>query len=616
MKNIYSMFIFLGVSLGTNAQVPNSWSFVNYNGGSNGATTMGKCASFTIANCAYVLTGGVINSWSNNFWKYNTSTQVWTPLAAFPGGARTGAIAFTIDGKGYCGFGYDGSSYLNDLWKYDTITQWSLVPVTTPYPPTLNAAVGFSIGKKGFVGTGFSPSLGGETGVFWEWNSVNNTWAQRQSLPGGIKKYIASAFTIGSKGYIGLGSDGISGPTQSFYSWDTVTTSWTSLPPFPGLARSGATAFSIGTKGYVGSGTSGNPNVGYTDFFEWDPISNAWTVIPTIAGLPVGQGRYYATGFSVGNKGYIVGGGLSGVTFNDLWKYTPLTPPTPSICLVTVDTLSINNEIYWEKALYPQADTFIVLRETSSSNYTPIARISKNAFSSYVDTNRSKGPFNGNPNFTSYKYKLQYHDAFGNYSAQSPYHQSIFIQDQQNGNFNWNYYFIEGIGNIQTATYILSRRNVNTGITTTVGATSANSASDNQYTSLAQTGNVKWFVSTSGFNCTPSQMKAGKNGTKSNSSNERQFPTSTGIGNHVISQNDIQIYPNPADNNLNIECAIPALSIQTEIRDVTGRLLVNELLNGGHTQMDLKNLSNGIYFLSLYTDDRLIDSRKIIVQHY
>lgn len=112
--------------------------------------------------------------------------------------------------------------------------------------------------------------------------------------------------------------------------------------------------------------------------------------------------------------------------------------PTPQICMVTVDSLGINNELYWDKTLYSKIDSFIVYRETSTNIFKRIAAVGKNALSMYTDTARSVGPANGDPNITSYKYKLQFRDSCGNYSALSPWHQTIFVQDQQNGNFNWN----------------------------------------------------------------------------------------------------------------------------------------------------------------------------------
>lgn len=292
---------------------------------------------------------------------------------------------------------------------------------------------------------------------------------------------------------------------------------------------------------------------------------------------------------------------------------------TPSLCLVTVDSLSINNEIYWEKDLYPQADTFIVYREASASVYSVIARLSKNAPGSYVDTNRSIGPNNGNPNFSSYKYKVQFRDTCGNLSPMSDYHKTIFIQDFQTGSFSWNYYNIAGVDQ-QSINYVLYRRNVLSGVTTSVGGTSGTAFTDPQYNTLALAGNVKWFVGMSGFACDPNAKLSGTTAatittTKSNASNERQFPVITeGIEENSPVANDIRIFPNPVENELTLDFGKKPLILRIELSDVTGRIIFNEEVNNSKFILRTDNIKNGIYFITLYDANRIIKAEKIVVQ--
>jgi hypothetical protein len=294
---------------------------------------------------------------------------------------------------------------------------------------------------------------------------------------------------------------------------------------------------------------------------------------------------------------------------------------TPSLCLVTVDSASINNEIYWEKSLYPQADTFFVLRNTSGNNYSIIATIPKTGLSSYVDTNRATGLFNGNPNLTSYKYKLQYRDSCGNLSTMSGYHESIFIQDNQTGNFTWNQYFIEGFGPVTSVSYVLWRRNVLTSITTSVGASGGTALTDPLYPIISAYGNVKWYVSMSGFDCDPSQRLSSTTAatigtTKSNNSNEKQFPlVTTGIEYNKFAANYMKIYPNPVENMLTLDFGTIGVNFQLEIKDVAGRIVKTDDLIGNKFYLSTRDFNNGIYFLTLYDKDVLIKTEKIIVQH-
>ena len=41
----------------------------------------------------------------------------WIRQSDFDGTGRTGAVAFTIDGKAYVGTGFDGLNRLNDFWQ-------------------------------------------------------------------------------------------------------------------------------------------------------------------------------------------------------------------------------------------------------------------------------------------------------------------------------------------------------------------------------------------------------------------------------------------------------------------------------------------------------------------
>ncbi|HQQ95253.1 MAG TPA: T9SS type A sorting domain-containing protein, partial [Bacteroidia bacterium] len=250
--------------------------------------------------------------------------------------------------------------------------------------------------------------------------------------------------------------------------------------------------------------------------------------------------------------------------------------------------------------------------------YTAIARIPKSAYSSYLDTNRSIGPNNGDPRYSAYRYKLQYLDSCGNLSAMSPYHRSIFIQDQMNGNFNWNYYEIEGIGPLNTVNYILWRQNILTGVSSTVNGTSSNLMTDPSYAALATAGNVKWYVSTTGFNCNPSLKQneaaaAIKTRTKSNNTNERQFPTKLEELYGILTT--LQVYPNPAQEMIYLVSRAELPSAVLRITDLSGRLVIEKTISGQSVEIDTKELKNGVYILYLSPEGHKGLSRKLVIQH-
>src|SRR5678815_785878 len=69
---------------------------------------------------------------------------------------------------------------------------------------TRGGAVAFSIGSKGYLGTGYN---GAYRIDFWEYDPAANTWTQKADF-GGTVRFYAAYFSIGSKGYLGTGYDG------------------------------------------------------------------------------------------------------------------------------------------------------------------------------------------------------------------------------------------------------------------------------------------------------------------------------------------------------------------------------------------------------------------------
>jgi N-acetylneuraminic acid mutarotase len=182
-----------------------------------------------------------------------------------------------------------------------------------------SGAVGFSIGSKGYIGIGeTAPST--YTNDFWQYDPSTNAWTQRASF-GGTARAFAVGFAIGSKGYIGTGY-GANGNMNDFWEYDPVANSWAQKTSFGGAPRNGATGFVIGSKGYIGLNFLAFPVAESIDFWEYDPFTNAWTQKANFAG----PWRLGATGFSINNKGYVTSGLNTGY-FNDLWEYDPGSTP-------------------------------------------------------------------------------------------------------------------------------------------------------------------------------------------------------------------------------------------------------------------------------------------------
>jgi N-acetylneuraminic acid mutarotase len=257
---------------------------------------------------------------TRDFWELDPATNVWTKKADYPGNSGANAVSFSIGTKGYIGTGsaISFTNYTNEFWEYDPArNSWSQKESLTSTPARA-WAVGFSIGNKGYIGTG---SMDGAIAnsyykEFWEWDQATNVWTRKADFEGSARGG-SVGFSIGNKGYIGTGSDGNSTLFRDFWEWDQATNQWTRKADFGGASRSGAVGFSIGNKGYIGTGL--DITSAFNDFWEWDPQTNTWRRSSDFQG----SSRAAAVGLSSGGKVYIGTGSAGNAVFDDFWEYNP-----------------------------------------------------------------------------------------------------------------------------------------------------------------------------------------------------------------------------------------------------------------------------------------------------
>jgi N-acetylneuraminic acid mutarotase len=209
---------------------------------------------------------------THHFWEYDPQNDSWIQRADYPG-AIVGSASFSIGSKGYIVTG----SYSRLLWEYDGDTASSTYDTWTqkaPFPPAAGryAGVAFSIGKKGYLGTGTNGNTYQKD--LWEWDgdtasTTYNTWSQKAPMPG-VPRAQAVGFSIGNKGYIGTGLDiDANINLNDLWEWDQATDTWTQMPDLPGPGRQAAVAFSIGNLGYIGTGYGGYLQPNLIDFWEF-----------------------------------------------------------------------------------------------------------------------------------------------------------------------------------------------------------------------------------------------------------------------------------------------------------------------------------------------------------
>ena len=292
--------------------------------------------------------------------------------------------------------------------------------------------------------------------------------------------------------------------------------------------------------------------------------------------------------------------------------------PTPDICMVTVDSLSINNIVYWDKTVYNNVDSFVVYRQVNSNVYNRIGAQPYSALSQFIDTVRSVGGTNnGDPNGGSYRYKLQTVDTCGNYSALGPYHNTVYIQHNSSGVFTWaTSYSIENQTSPVT-NYVLFCDTANTNVWTQIQSVAGNQqqVADAGYNNHSNIAN--WRVDATGFSCNPTlRLANGANSTMtvrvkshSNQNNNRV----AGIK-QLAGTNQVTVYPNPATNVLNIGFVSATNKASVKITSLLGSEVYNNTqLSGSNLSIDISNLASGTYLVHITTDN-VSEIKKIVKQ--
>ncbi len=86
----------------------------------------------------------------------------------------------------------------------------------------------------------------------------------------------------------------------------------------------------------------------------------------------------------------------------------------------------------------------------------------------------------------------------------------------------------------------------------------------------------------------------------------------TGIANYSIA-NQINIFPNPASDILNINLGLLSGTKTVELYDVSGRLVAQKNTEGDAMQLNLADVSKGTYFVKVLNDKNVVAVKMIIV---
>jgi len=83
--------------------------------------------------------------------------------------------------------------------------------------------------------------------IFGKWDQSTNTWTQKADFGGSARGW-AVGFSIGTKGYIGTGADNLNGDLKDFWEWNQSTNVWSQKADFGGTGRNAAVGFPLAVK--------------------------------------------------------------------------------------------------------------------------------------------------------------------------------------------------------------------------------------------------------------------------------------------------------------------------------------------------------------------------------
>ncbi|TAE59099.1 MAG: hypothetical protein EAZ89_02810 [Bacteroidetes bacterium] len=232
----------------------------------------------------------------------------WLQKASVGAAGRFWSIAFSIGGKGYGGTGklsFSGSR-TDDFWEYDpaadTWTQKANVP-----GGAREGMDGFAIGDKGYAAFGTSFIAFGSD--LYQYDPATNNWTAKSSVPGGVGFAFSHGFVIDSTYYIGPENG-----TNNFYAYNGASDTWSVKADFPGADRRAQVTFSLRGKGYLGLGAGVFGGVS-RDMWSYNPATDTWTKVADMD-IPSDQ----STAFSTGGFGYVYNVGQNG---SNLYRYDP-----------------------------------------------------------------------------------------------------------------------------------------------------------------------------------------------------------------------------------------------------------------------------------------------------
>ncbi len=267
------------------------------------------------------------------------------------------------------------------------------------------------------------------------------------------------------------------------------------------------------------------------------------------------------------------------------------------ICIVGVDSTN-KNRIVWNKPLSAAIDSFYIYKETNITNvYQMIGSVNYDSLCVFVDVN-------SHPDVQSNKYKISIKDKCELESNASVPHHTMHLSINQGVGITWNLIW-DAYQGFTVSTYNVFRGTA----PSNMQLIGTSSGSNSQYSDLTPpSGFVYYQVEV----VSPNQC----NPTRSYNSSRSNIVTNQNIG---IFENSntlglISIYPNPASDFFILKTSnVNSTGLILNIYNVIGELIKSEPLVHNQQEINIKDLSSGIYMVEIKSKD-LTQKQKLVIE--
>lgn len=291
-----------------------------------------------------------------------------------------------------------------------------------------------------------------------------------------------------------------------------------------------------------------------------------------------------------------------------------LLPNTPDVCMVTVDSTGTKNVIVWDKTTTPEAEYYNIYREgfCSSADFLPIGSVDYADLSIFEDTVV-------NTDTKSWQYYVTAVDSCGYESLPSEISRTIHLTSIMDGNgdiaLDWDAYIGREISG-----YDIFRVDENDStvfnLIDSVSAFTLNYLDTDDFSGYTDH-DIEYYVEAVTVNPCFASRAFNQNASRSNHTRVAGLAIiidTTGFGDELSIEELIQVYPNPANDRLNIRVSGHDVSFQAVLTNQVGQTIKQLDINRA-VSISTTELQQGVYFLRMTNSDKRSKTYKIIIAH-